>query len=125
MDMIEIGVSDELSPTVQHALERNKKFVSSVSKSIGFHVQKYIKQTVRSGELASELPVGRGSGLPKAQGPQGVNSRAAMRLPSFTGRWQGLSAMRTTKTHQPLISVGHQGHLPCTDGITKKAAFSL
>lgn len=54
MDMIEIGVSDELSPTVQHALERNKKFVSSVSKSIGFHVQKYIKQAVRSGELASE-----------------------------------------------------------------------
>ena len=124
MDMIEIGVSDEISPTIKHALECNKKFVSSVSKSIGFHVQKYIKQTVGSGELAEESSGWQKKWFTEGARPQGVNSRAAMRLPSFTGRWQGLSAMRTTKTHQPLISVGHQGHLPCTDGITKKAAFS-
>lgn len=51
MDLIEISVADEISPAVKRMLEHNKVYLRHITKSLGWYIQKEIKQAVRKGEL--------------------------------------------------------------------------
>lgn len=51
MNLIEISVSDELTPAFKRMLANNKNYLKSVSKSLGYYIQKEIKEGVRKGVL--------------------------------------------------------------------------
>lgn len=51
MDLIEISVADELSPTIKRMLGHNKAYLRHVTKSLAWYIQKEIKQNVRKGAL--------------------------------------------------------------------------
>ncbi len=52
--MIEIDVSDELTPLTQYMLNNNKKTLARMTKSVGYFTQKEIKKGVRTGSPNGE-----------------------------------------------------------------------
>ncbi len=51
MNLIEISVADELTPAFKRMLAHNKSYLRHVSKSLGWYIQKQIKENVRKGAL--------------------------------------------------------------------------
>lgn len=51
MELIEISVADELSPAIKRMLEHNKVYLRHVTKSLGWYIQKEMKDAVRKGKL--------------------------------------------------------------------------
>lgn len=51
MNLIEISVADELTPAFKEMLAHNKVYLRHISKSLGWYIQKEIKENVRKGTL--------------------------------------------------------------------------
>ena len=49
MELLEIDVTDEVGPLLERMTGRNSKFLRSVAKSLGYFMQKEIKQEVKTG----------------------------------------------------------------------------
>lgn len=57
--MIEINVSDELTPTLHKMLSSNQRYLRLITKSLGWYVSTQIKTGVRTGEPGGEQFVER------------------------------------------------------------------
>ena len=49
MELLEINVTDEIAPLLERMAAHNKGFLKSAAKSLGYFVQKEIKQEVKTG----------------------------------------------------------------------------
>ena len=49
MEILEIDVTDEVAPLLERMTAHNKSFLRSAAKSLGFFMQKEIKQEVKTG----------------------------------------------------------------------------